>query len=105
MISAKIFSFYQFRGSTSFFVNLWAEISVRGTVDLIMLKQGFNCFNFYIIHTGGDVRVTGTYLIFLPSSNDVIYFPSKNNTRLFFLLLNNDVNYYPFKINDDANYG
>ena len=34
--------------------------------------------------TRGDVRATDTYLIFLPSSNDVIYFSSKNNTHLSF---------------------
>ena len=34
--------------------------------------------------TSGDVCATGTFLIFLPSSNDVNYFPFKNNTRLFF---------------------
>ena len=34
--------------------------------------------------TSGDVCGTGTFLFFLPSSNDVNYFPSKNNTRLFF---------------------
>ena len=29
---------------------------------------------FVILHTREDVRATGTYLIFLPSSNDVIYY-------------------------------
>ena len=33
-----------------------------------------------------------------PSSNDAIYFSSKNNTRLsFFPSINNDANYYPSK--------
>ena len=34
--------------------------------------------------TRGDVHVIGTYLIFLSSTNDVIYFPSRNNTCLSF---------------------
>ena len=56
------------------------------------------------IFTSGDVRATCMYLVSLPSSNDVIYFPSKNNTRLFFLTSNNDVNYYRSKTNNDTNY-
>ena len=36
--------------------------------------------------TRKDVRATGTYLIFLPSNNDVIYFLSKNNTSFFSFL-------------------
>ena len=37
---------------------------------------------FLFILTRKDVRATCTYLIFLPSSNDVIYFIFKNNTHL-----------------------
>ena len=37
---------------------------------------------FLFILTRKDVRGTCTYLIFLPSSNDVIYFIFKNNTHL-----------------------
>ena len=59
-------------------------------------KQSFQTY-FFSYLTSGDVRAIGTYLIFLPSSNDVIYFSSKNNTRLSFPSINNDVNYYPSK--------
>ena len=38
-----------------------------------------------------------------PSSNDAIYFSSKNNTRLSFPSINNDVNYYPSKRKNDVN--
>ena len=52
-----------------------------------------------------DVRATCTYLIFLPSSNDVIYFLFKNNTHLSFPSINNDVNYCPSKRKNGVNYG
>jgi len=48
-ILVETFSFYQFRGSTPFFVEPLAGTSVRGTVRLILLRKGFNCFNFYSI--------------------------------------------------------
>ena len=38
----------------------------------------------FLLDTRKDVRACGTYLIFLPSNNDVIYFLSKNNTHLSF---------------------
>ena len=60
-----------------------------------MSTPGPLCILFF--NTSGDVRVTATYLIFLPSNSDVIYFPSKNNTRLSFPFINNDVNCYPSK--------
>ena len=59
----------------------------------------------HFIVTSGDVHATDTYLIFLLSSNDVIYFSLKNNTRLSFPSINNDVNYYHSKTNNDKNYG
>ena len=40
-----------------------------------------------------------------PSSNDVIYFSSKNNTRLTFPSMNNDLNYYLSKRKNIVNYG
>ena len=40
-----------------------------------------------------------------PSSNNAIYFSSKNNTRLSFSSINNDVNYYPSKRKNGMNYG
>ena len=42
-----------------------------------------------------------------PSSNNAIYFSSKNNIRLSFPSVNNDndVNYYPSKRKNDVNYG
>ena len=40
-----------------------------------------------------------------PSSNDAIYFSSKNNTRLSFPSINNDVNYNPSTTNNVMNYG
>jgi len=55
--------------------------------------------------TSGDVRATCTYLIFLPSSNDVIYFSPKNNTYVSFPSIKNNVNYYPSKTNNNTNYG
>ena len=39
-----------------------------------------------------------------PSSNNAIYFSSKNNTRLSFPFINNDVNYCPYKRKNDVNY-
>ena len=41
-----------------------------------------------------------------PSSNNAIYFSSKNNIRLSFPSVNNDndVNYYPSKRKNDVNY-
>ena len=59
----------------------------------------------FFYFASGDVHATCTYLIFLPSSDDVIYFASKNNTRLSFPSINNDVNYYPSKRKNDVNYG
>ena len=41
-------------------------------------------FYFILSCTREDVRATSTYLIFLPSSNDVIFLLSKNNTHLSF---------------------
>ena len=100
--------------------------SVRGTMGLILVRKYFNCFNFYSI-LGKMYVPYGTYLIFLPSSNDInffknnthlfsfyktimsinilpklssndaIYFSSKNNTCLSFPSINNDVTYYPSK--------
>ena len=93
----------------------------------------FYDFSTIFKSTREDVRATGTYLVFLPSSNDVIYFlsknntylsfpisinilpnpssnnaiyfSSKNNTRLSFPSINNDVNYYSSKRKNDVNYG
>ena len=42
-------------------------------------------------YTSGDVRDC-TYLIFIPSNNDVIYFSPKNNTHIYFSSINNDTN-------------
>ena len=78
----------------------------------------------YLFCTKKDVRDTGTYLIFLPSSNNIIYFLFKNNTHIFSLYKimmsinilpkpsNNDVIYFSSKsnthffpfINNDVNY-
>ena len=62
-------------------------------------------FADFLCITSGNVRATGTYLFLVPSNNDVIYFPSKNNTRLSFPSINNDVNYNPSKTNNVMNYG
>ena len=40
-----------------------------------------------------------------PSSNDAIYFSSKNNTCLSFPSINNDDNYYLAKRKNIVNYG
>ena len=52
--------------------------------------------------TSGDVRA----IIFLPSSNNVIYFPSKNNTRLSFASIKIMISIIILsKQNNDMNYG
>jgi hypothetical protein len=53
----------------------------NGTPFVYILKP-----SWFIYITSGDIRVIVTYLIFLTSSSDVIYFPSKN-IHVFLLLL------------------
>jgi len=43
------------------------------------------------IKTREDALACGTYLIFVPLSNDIIYFLLKNNTHLSFPSINNNV--------------
>ena len=96
---------------------------VRDTVSLILMRKSLSYFNCY--STREDVHATNTYFIILPSSNDVIYFLSKNNTQLsfpsikqwcelisfqnhqatmsFIFLLNNTCLSFP-SINNDVNY-
>ena len=54
--------------------------------------------------TSGYVCAYGTYLIFLPSSNDVIYFSSKNNTRLSFPSIKQWCQLLSFQTNNNVKY-
>ena len=58
----------------------YAIILAGGDVIIIVVSS---LDVFLLFNTRKDVCAIGTYLIFLPSSNDIIYFLFKNNTHIF----------------------
>ena len=67
--------------------------------------MGTTLVDYKFITTREDVRATGMYLIFLPSSNDIIYFLFKNSTHLFsFYKTMMSINILPKPSSNDAIY-
>ena len=64
----------------------WGQAAYTHTYEVLPSASNASWDLQLLISTTGDICATGTYLIFLLSSNKQrCYFSFKNNTRIFFL--------------------
>jgi len=96
------------RSDTFYFILSCTREDVRATSTYLIFLPSSNDYLFsfqkeYTSFFSFHYTMMSINILPKPSSNDAIYFSSKNNTRLSFPSINNDVNYYPSKRKNDMN--